>query len=98
MSFVLNKFVEERQKLFRGIIEEDMFIPLKQKGTPETDNKGLLQIPYEFPKKYQHLILTMRKKLHQAVPQKVKLLLNLNNDLVRYENTLLIHTKFPQTK
>jgi len=53
----LNKFCkEERQKLFRGILDEEMFVPLKQKGTPETDNLGLLQIPYEFPKKFQHLV------------------------------------------
>ena len=52
----MKPFVEERQKLFRGTLDEDMFIPLKQKGTPETDAKGLLQLPYEFPKKYQHLV------------------------------------------
>ena len=51
--------IEERQKLFRGTLDEEMFIPLKQKGTPETDEKGLLQLPYEFPKKYQHLVLIL---------------------------------------
>ena len=42
--------------MFRGTLDDDMFITLKEKGTSETDAKGLLQIPYEFAHKYEHLV------------------------------------------
>lgn len=87
-------YSEERQKLFRGILDEDYFIPLKNKTTAETDRKALLQLPYETPGEFQRTVLLMRKLLHQAMPQKINSLIVLNKDIVRYENSLLVSIKF----
>ena len=82
--------------MFRGILPDDYFIPLYQKITKETNKNGNLYLPYESKGKFYSTIHCMRKKLHQADPKKLKVLLSLNEELIIFENKNMVAHKFPR--
>ena len=75
------------QKMYRGFLDEHLFVPINQKPTAETADVGCLDVDYQEPSRphYQALFKKISKVLHQANSMKLKTLLELNGSMIKFD-------------
>ena len=86
-------FSNERQAMFRGLLDEDMFIPLPARMTTKRMEMGQISQALE-TRNYLRLLTQLKRQHHRADENKNRILLEVNEAFMSIDNYHFIMTSY----